>query len=139
MSRHPVQQGILCSQEQCLAEHYVNAVASTAVPILMLIEEVQQETAKDTTLQAVISMIRNKWHDLMPYHDGGVDPGVLQVYSRVKDEVNETGDLVLRDYRIVLPQSLQQRAVELAHEGHQGTCSGPRCVSQGWTLLQKKQ
>ena len=33
--------------------------------------------------------------------------------------VNESADLVIRDYHIVIP-STQKRVVELAHEGHQG-------------------
>ena len=36
--------------------------------------------------------------------------------------VNESGDLVMRDYRIFVPRNLQHRVVELAHEGHQGIC-----------------
>ena len=34
--------------------------------------------------------------------------------------VNESADLVMRDYHIVIPSTLQKRVVELAHEGHQG-------------------
>ena len=81
-----------------MAEYYMNAVASRTAPIAMLIEEAQQETAKDSTLQAVISIIcANKWHNLTCYHDVGVNPGALEVYSRVREElmVNESGDLVL--------------------------------------------
>jgi hypothetical protein len=40
----------------------------------------------------------------------------------MKDElsVNEQQNLLLRGDRIVIPQSLQNRCIELAHEGHQG-------------------
>ena len=54
MSRHPTGQGILRSREQHMAEYYVNTAASAAMPIAMTLEEVKRETAKDSTLQAVI-------------------------------------------------------------------------------------
>ena len=125
MSRHPARQGILRSREQHMAEHYVNSVASAAIPIAMTIEEVKRETAKDSTLQAVISLVRsNKWYDTTQYQGTDVDQAALSNYSRVRDTltVNESGDLVMRDYRIVVPRTLQHRVVELAHEGHQGIC-----------------
>ena len=34
--------------------------------------------------------------------------------------VNESADLVMRDYQIVVSSTLQKRVVELAHQGHQG-------------------
>ena len=53
-----------CAAVQHMAEHYVNSVASVSIPIAMTIEEVKQETAEDSTLQAVISLVRsNKWND----------------------------------------------------------------------------
>ena len=41
-----------------MAEHYVNSVASAAIPIAMTIEEVKQETAKGSTLR-VNSLVRS--------------------------------------------------------------------------------
>lgn len=51
LSRHPAGQNILWSHEQQMAEHYVNTIASGAVPMAMTVDEIQRETAKDTTLQ----------------------------------------------------------------------------------------
>ena len=45
----------------------------------------------------------------------------LKTYERVMDELCATPDgLVLRQERLVLPKTLRQRAVDLAHEGHMG-------------------
>ena len=123
LSRHPAGQSILRSHEQQVAEHYVNTIASAAVPMAMTVEEIQRETAKDTTLQAVIDLVRCKWwHDIAQYQGTDVDYEALHQHSRVKDEltVKESGNMVVRNYQIVILQPLQHCAVELAHEGHQG-------------------
>ena len=108
-----------------MAEHCVNLVASAAIPNAMTIEEVKRETAKDIILQAVINLVRsNKWYDTTQHQGTDVDQAALSNYSRVRDTltVNKSGYLVMRDYRIVVPRTLQHRVVELAHEGHQGIC-----------------
>ena len=57
-----------------MAEKYVNTIASAAVPTAMTVEEIQRETAKDTTLQAVIDLVRSKrWHDIAQYQGTDVD------------------------------------------------------------------
>lgn len=50
--------------------------------------------------------------------DDGVDGAALMSFRKIKDEL--TDDTVLRGTRIVVPRSLQIRAISLAHEGHQG-------------------
>ena len=125
LSRHPAGQNILRSHEQQMAEHYVNTIASAAVPLAMTVEEIQRETTKDPTLQAVIELVRSKkWHNIAQYQGTDVNCATLRQFSRVQDEltVNESGNMVLRNYQIVIPQSLQQRAIDIAHEGHQGIC-----------------
>ena len=44
------------------------------------------------------------------------------MYYRVKHELSVSGDsdILLRGQRIVIPQSLQKRVINLAHEGHKG-------------------
>ena len=94
-----------------------------AIAIAMTVKEVKRETTKDSTLQAIISLVRsNKWYDTTQHQGTEVDQAALSNYSRVRDTltVNESGDLVMRDYRIVVPSTLQHRVVELAHERHQG-------------------
>ena len=41
-------------------------------------------------------------------------------YKLLWDEVTVVGRLVIRGMRIVVPSSLRDRVLELAHEGHQG-------------------
>ena len=46
----------------------------------------------------------------------------MKQFARIKEEltVNAESNLILRGSRIVIPASLQQRAIDIAHEGHQG-------------------
>ena len=76
-----------------------------------------------TLCKAVMELIRtNKWHSIAQYQNTGVDYAALCRYRQVRDAltVNEDANLVLRDYQVVIPSTLQQRTVELEHKGHQG-------------------
>ncbi len=92
------------------AELYANYVCSNAIPKAMTREEVKLETKLDTLLQKVITAISlNNW----------TDPS-LERYRRLQDELMVCDEVILRGNRIVLPQSLHNRAIQLAHLGHQG-------------------
>ena len=48
-------------------------------------------------------------------------PANLKVYKNIIDEVNEADDgILLRGQRIIVPRSLRNLVVDLAHSGHQG-------------------
>ena len=49
-----------------------------------------------------------KWHD---------NP-ILEPYCRFQNELTDHEGIILRKARIVLPKSLQKRALQIAHEGH---------------------
>ena len=81
-------------------------------------------TSDDPTLQAVIQMTRDdRWFEIGKY-DGqsGVDNDELLVYRSVKEEItlNDSGDMVIRNDKLVIPRNLRQQVLSLAHEGHQG-------------------
>ena len=44
------------------------------------------------------------------------------MFKKVKDEltVNDQSYIILKNSRIVVPEVLRQKAIKLAHEGHQG-------------------
>ena len=135
MSRHPARPNMKQSREQQMAEHYVNALASVATPVALSVDEVKRETAKDVTLQAVIRLVQtNQWHDMARYHGPGVNYECLCSYNKVRNAltVNESADLLMRDYQIVVPSTLQKRVVKLAHEGHQGSKTKALLRSKVW-------
>ena len=74
-------------------------------------EKIITETQSDKTLQAVIKAVKTgRWTDT------DVKP-----YFNVRNELSVTQDgIVLRGCRICIPQSRQDQAVQLAHQGHQG-------------------
>lgn len=105
-------------REERMAEDYVNFILSHAVPRAMTMAELQEATKSDATLQHLISVIRSEnWSE--PVEAEGVDQEQFRLFVHVKD-ANADSNLLLRGHRIVIPASLHQRAVELAHEGHQG-------------------
>ena len=109
LSRHPVKHS-KHTQEK-LAEQYVNFIALNSVPKAMSLQEIVEATNEDKTLQCLRASLKlNRW-----------DNERLMGFKSVKDEISVTSQgIILRGSRIVLPESLQQRAIDLAHETHPG-------------------
>ena len=84
-------------------------VASHASPVALRTKEVEQASVQDSELQAIRKcLIAGKW-DSVP-----------KQYIPVRNELTFICHVILRGTRIVMPQSLRKRVVNLAHEGHQG-------------------
>ena len=64
---------------------------------------------------------RDNWNDVLTNADEAVK-NELKCLHNVRDElsVSESGDLLLRDHRIIVPQVLRKRIIDIAHEEHQG-------------------
>jgi hypothetical protein len=108
LSRHPIQSN---NKQQLLTEEYVNFIASNSIPKAMTIDEIIAATNLDRSLQGLRAAIKlNKW-----------DCDIVKPYKPIKDELTVTSQgLVLRGTRIVMPRSLQQRAIDIAHDTHLG-------------------
>ena len=120
--RHPRKQTQTNSRELNIAEEYINFISQHSTPVAINLEEVKRGTLNAYTLQRVIESIRNSsW-----YHENTqelrLDNKAFKSFQTVKDElsVNAEGNLVLRGTKIVIPESLQNRSVDIVHEGHQG-------------------
>ena len=122
MSRHPINSGKQRSHEEKIAEQYVNFIASEAVPRAMTLNEVKCESLNDKTIQQAIEYTRNgKWFELKKLQDSEIDILELQSYRSIQDElVIHNENILMRGNRIVMPRTLRDRAVRIAHEGHQG-------------------
>lgn len=83
-------------------------VAVSATPKALTTREVEEASATDPELEEVRKAITSG-------HLENYKP-----YAPIANELCVMGYLVLRGNRIVLPQSLQARALSLAHEGHLG-------------------
>ena len=93
----------------------MNFLTSHAVPKAMTLAQIQQATAEDTVLQSLAGMIHIGKFDETEHAE------IFQ-FKKIKDEltVNDEANIILLDSRTVMPASLQDRAIALAHEGHQG-------------------
>ena len=123
MSRHPMNFTKATSREEKIAEEYINFLTDTSVPKAMRLDEIRQATRVDPTLQAVFQAIQsNTWPQEQEVKLADVDMAVFNSYRKVKTElsINHSNGILLRQHRIIMPESLQKRAIELAHEGHQG-------------------
>lgn len=91
-------------------EDFVHMLAAEATPLAMSPHQVEVESEQDVELSAIREHVQTgEWgHCKLPG------------YSCVKQELCVLGKLVLRGTRIVIPQSLRQKVLQLAHEGHQG-------------------
>ena len=118
ISRH-LQGSEECNYVSKSAEKYVNFVVSQATPKALSKEEIIEATANDATLQKVMELISSgRWDDLKP-EDG--DVSTLRIFANLQNELTSLdGKILLRGSRLVIPDALQKRVVQLAHEGHQG-------------------
>ncbi|CAB4022058.1 PREDICTED: uncharacterized protein K02A2.6-like [Paramuricea clavata] len=94
-----------------MAEEYVNFIERHTAPRAMPLDEIATATRADKTLSTLVTCLRtNKW-----------STEILTSFKHIKDELTVTNNgIILRGHRIVIPQALQQRAIDIAHETHLG-------------------
>ena len=98
-------------RDRDIAEEYIDAVLTYAVPKAMSREEIREATAKDPCLTKVMETLRSgRWKKA----------DVIADFTRVRDELSVKDGVLLRGTRIVMPSSLRHRTLAIAHETHQG-------------------
>ena len=108
ISRHPQTTPTTSTRENA-GEEYIAFLAKCGVPIAMTQDEVRSETQRDPQLLKVMQAVQTgQWR------------GDISDFTRFKDEISVYGGLVLRGHRLILPQSLQNQAIDIAHQSHQG-------------------
>ena len=108
LSRLPV--GPTDELDERNTEEFAYSLVSEAVPAALTPKQVELASAKDPTLQVVRqAVMTDDWSKLQG-----------SIYRAVKDELWIFGQLVMRGDRVVMPQSLWEHIIKLAHEGHQG-------------------
>ena len=109
LSHHPSSQSI--SKHAVMADEYVSPLALSAAPKAMTISDIQKATDADKRMQSLHAAIcHNKW-----------DCNRVKPSQAIKDElIIAPQNIVLCGSRIVVPESLQQQAIDIAHETHQG-------------------
>ncbi|KAI0209880.1 hypothetical protein LSAT2_005389 [Lamellibrachia satsuma] len=98
-----------------MAEVYINFIVESSSPIAIIVDKIKRETLQDTVLQQVAEAIHTgKWHKLLINATPTYTP--FRVYDKLE---NENRDIVLRGNRIVMPQTLRAKVIDLAHKGYQ--------------------
>ncbi|XP_062610353.1 uncharacterized protein K02A2.6-like [Saccostrea cucullata] len=119
MSRHPSKSTKINSLSD-IAEEYVNYVTENAVPKTLTLAEIGNETQKDPILQRVIEAIISE--KKIP-ESKDLDK-TIETFRRRQNELTLHRDgnhsVLLIENRLVIPRSIQQTVIKLAHEGHQG-------------------
>lgn len=108
LSRLPVEspQG----DDSSATKKYACSVVNGAVPIALTAKEIEMVSAKDTCLTMVReAATTGNWSRLS---------GTM--YKALSDEMWVLRQIVMRGNRIVVPESLWEQVIILAHEGHQG-------------------
>ena len=114
MSRHT---GVMSvknvNREGDETELFVDAVLAADLPPALTLKELAEATKNDPITAALLDSI-----------DKGYIPtdkaAQLSAYKHVLPELTVRNQVILRGTSIVVPESLQGKAVNLAHEGHQG-------------------
>ena len=113
-SRHPLPLS-QCSREDLKAsaelEAHVNWVVTTDVPPSLTLNEIRTATQRDPVLHDLCCAITNRQ---------ALDNVKFKWYKNVAEELSVVKGVILRGDKIIIPPSLQNRVVKIAHEGHQG-------------------
>ena len=119
-SRHPLKKEPVDDE----IELYVNFVAMHACPNALSIEDIRQETEKDPVLQIVADLVQhNTWYKL---DQSSQYPAIkehlqkLLPYRNIRHQLTYHNNLILKQNRIVIPETLEAIVLQLAHIGHLG-------------------
>ena len=103
-------------------KHFISIMVSDAVPKACTLKELINATKSDETLQQVMKFVTSgRWSHDPRYH----------IYRQIQDQLSINNDLLLKHNCIVIPPTLQQQVLQLAHSQHQG-------VSKTKALLREK-
>lgn len=131
LSRHPTENANATTRhESKVADEYISFLLSHTVPKAMTLQEITEATKTDPTLKAVTRALKSgQW---CTPHDFDIDITSFNIFKTVRDELSfsDEHNVLLRSSRIVIPRSLQSRAIDIAHEGHQGMVKTKQLVRE---------
>ena len=89
---------------------YANLPSSDQV-----LKEVKDETCRDPVSKKIMQVIQEGW----PKSKKKI-PSELKEYWKDKEELSESGGIILKGNRILIPSSLRYKMLEKLHQGHPG-------------------
>lgn len=113
MSRHPL---TAKSTDEKPTEEYIRYVLQSSRPKALSMERIREYTEKDAVLQEVLRLMKDdQLHSLQK----SMNPELMSFYN-IRNELSSAEGILLRGSKIVIPESLKNETVKLAHVGHQG-------------------
>jgi hypothetical protein len=98
-------------------ESYVEFVAEHVIPRAFTSQEIIEATKNDRVLRLLTKIVTQDENN----HESEELKEVKERFAKVMDELTvSTEGLILRGSRIIIPVELQEKAIRLAHDGHQG-------------------
>ncbi|XP_062556732.1 uncharacterized protein K02A2.6-like [Armigeres subalbatus] len=100
-------------------EGYIRCLVAAAIPNAITVKEVEEESIKDSSINDLINAL-----------DGGQWSDSVKAFKPFESELYRSGNLVLRESRLVIPMALRKRILQLAHESHPGIGTMKRRLRQ---------
>ncbi|CAF0872845.1 unnamed protein product [Brachionus calyciflorus] len=110
LSRQPLPE----TESSNISEDYINYLFSEALPRSVTYLEVISETKKDEILQELVKRVSGEIRE-------PIDPFLSKCFDNVFKKLSVTKEgAVMRGNRIIFPDILKSKIINLAHDGHQG-------------------
>ena len=107
------------SCQEKVAEEFVNFLAETSTPKALTLDEIRIATRNDATLTAVSSALKTgNWHQHST--NQAINQSDFQSFKILKDKLCTQPDLLSREHRIVIPETLREKVIDIVHKGHMG-------------------
>ncbi|KAJ8369430.1 hypothetical protein SKAU_G00094580 [Synaphobranchus kaupii] len=114
LSRHPLQSTELGDLEQEVRAH-MDAIEESVGVRRPVLEQIKEQTERDSELQRVLNYTRNGWPD----HIKSVAMSAKQYFPE-RGTLSELNGVLRRGYQIVIPYSMRDDMIQKIHQGHQG-------------------
>ena len=134
LSRSPVSSATTADSElQKDVSAYVDLLMQSLPATDHQLQVIKDAQNSDATCSQIKSYCQHGWPDRLKLQ------GILKNYLPVKDELSITNGLLLRGYRLVIPQSLRSEMLQKLHAGHQGISKCRQRASQSvwWPAIGK--
>ncbi|XP_053954964.1 uncharacterized protein K02A2.6-like [Anastrepha ludens] len=109
--------------------HNIFHIVESSIPSAMGICEIAKESTKDQELVNAASYVK----------DGLWETDKTSTFYPFRYELSAVGDILLRGTRIVIPKTLREQTLQLAHEGHPGESAMKRRLRSKvwWPLIDR--
>lgn len=116
------------TKEGRATQEYVCFLSRVAVPKAITMTEVETAYAEDPLMQKLIVAIQE---DDKMASDKMWEETALKAYVHIHHELTATdNNVIFRGTRLVLPDKLQRRAIEIAHRGQQGVVKTKQLIRE---------